>query len=49
MHKVAFGVVVFLSLVSSLLGQIAGTKVVALREFVRWARGFVAQECGDRD
>src|SRR5580704_14968660 len=31
MRKVAFGVVVFLSLVSSLLGQIAGTKVVALR------------------
>src|ERR1700724_2682328 len=30
-RKVAFGVVVFLSLVSSLLGQIAGTKVVALR------------------
>jgi len=31
MRKVAFGVVVFLSLVSSLWGQIAGTKVVALR------------------
>jgi hypothetical protein len=44
MRKVAFGVVVFLSLVSSLQGRRA-----AMREFVRWARGFVAQECGDRD